>query len=264
MPRSTPSPVAGSRSRSRRKRTRPYCGSKIPGSASPPKCSETSSIYSCRPTDRWIVRVGGSGLDSRWCEVSWSCTAERSRFIVPARAPVANSRSGFPLLRCHSPAPARHRAPANSKARPIRILIVDDNRDSARTLARVLELDGHEVFCVYDGLSVTEQVVSFHPDVVLLDIGLPGWTAIKSPRSSDDDSPRRADARGRDRIWRRRDHRTPSSPASTITSSNRLELGRVCKMIVARRFARTVTARDPDASLASSGHRARGASLRRP
>ena len=42
------------------------------------------------------------------------------------------------------------------------------------TLARVLELDGHQVFCVFDGLSVTEQVASFDPHVVLLDIGLPG------------------------------------------------------------------------------------------
>ena len=51
---------------------------------------------------------------------------------------------------------------------------MDDNRDSARTLARILELDGHDVFCVYDGLSVSEPVASFHPDVILLDIGLPG------------------------------------------------------------------------------------------
>ena len=46
--------------------------------------------------DRSLDRgAGGWGLDSRWCEVSWSCTAERSRFIVPARAQVVNSRSGF-------------------------------------------------------------------------------------------------------------------------------------------------------------------------
>ncbi len=51
---------------------------------------------------------------------------------------------------------------------------MDDNRDAARTLARVLELDGHIATCVFDGLAVTEGVASFHPDVVLLDIGLPG------------------------------------------------------------------------------------------
>ena len=51
---------------------------------------------------------------------------------------------------------------------------MDDNRDSAWTLAKVLELDGHEVSCMFDGLSVSDRVASFQPDVVLLDIGLPG------------------------------------------------------------------------------------------
>ena len=59
-------------------------------------------------------------------------------------------------------------------SRPTRILIVDDNRDSVLTLARVLELDGHKVHCLFDGLSVFDQVASFKPDVILLDIGLPG------------------------------------------------------------------------------------------
>jgi CheY-like chemotaxis protein len=59
-------------------------------------------------------------------------------------------------------------------ARHLRILVVDDNRDSARTMAKILELDGHEVFCAYDGLSVSDRVVSHQPEVILLDIGLPG------------------------------------------------------------------------------------------
>jgi two-component system CheB/CheR fusion protein len=64
--------------------------------------------------------------------------------------------------------------PAETETRPLRILIVDDNRDSARTLARVLEYDAHIVTCVFDGLAVTDSVSAFSPDVVLLDIGLPG------------------------------------------------------------------------------------------
>lgn len=55
-----------------------------------------------------------------------------------------------------------------------RILIVDDNRDSARTMARILELEGHAVAWVYDGLAVRDQLGTFHPDVLLVDIGLPG------------------------------------------------------------------------------------------
>jgi PAS domain S-box-containing protein len=81
----------------------------------------------------------------------------------------------FPAIPEASPTTSRDNArPANRVARPNRILIVDDNRDAAQTLGKVLELDGHDVFCVYDGLSVSDQVASFQPDVVLLDIGLPG------------------------------------------------------------------------------------------
>ena len=70
----------------------------------------------------------------------------------------------------------------NHEASPSRILIVDDNRDSARTMARILELDGHDVFCVYNGLAVSEQVATFHPDVLLVDIGLPGLDGYQVAR----------------------------------------------------------------------------------
>jgi PAS domain S-box-containing protein len=62
----------------------------------------------------------------------------------------------------------------DAQGRHLRILIVDDNRDSARTMAKILELSGHHVFCTYDGPSVSGQVASHRPEVVLLDIGLPG------------------------------------------------------------------------------------------
>ncbi len=59
-------------------------------------------------------------------------------------------------------------------AAPLRILVVDDNRDSARTMAKILEIDGHDVVCAYDGTAVIEQVAAQRSEVVLLDIGLPG------------------------------------------------------------------------------------------
>jgi CheY-like chemotaxis protein len=59
-------------------------------------------------------------------------------------------------------------------APPLRILVVDDNRDSARTMAKILEIDGHSVVCAYDGKAVIEQVAAQKSQVVLLDIGLPG------------------------------------------------------------------------------------------
>jgi PAS domain S-box-containing protein len=68
------------------------------------------------------------------------------------------------------PQPAAPVAPAH---RASRVLIVDDNRDSADTLAALLEAWGHEVRTLYDGPSVIAAVAEFQPNVVLLDIGLP-------------------------------------------------------------------------------------------
>lgn len=57
-----------------------------------------------------------------------------------------------------------------------RVLIVDDNRDAADTMAELLELQGHQVKTVYTAHHALESVDSFDPQVVLLDIGLPDMT----------------------------------------------------------------------------------------
>jgi CheY-like chemotaxis protein len=57
---------------------------------------------------------------------------------------------------------------------PLRILIAEDNRDAADMLAEVLKLSGDTVQVVSDGASVSEACIAFRPDVVILDIGLPG------------------------------------------------------------------------------------------
>jgi len=54
-----------------------------------------------------------------------------------------------------------------------RVLIVDDNRDAADSLAMLLRLGHHEVLAVSSGQEALEAVRSFRPDLVLLDIGLP-------------------------------------------------------------------------------------------
>ncbi len=56
---------------------------------------------------------------------------------------------------------------------PRRVLIVDDNVDSADSLAMVLKFDGHETERVYTARDALTRTVTFKPDVVLLDIGLP-------------------------------------------------------------------------------------------
>ena len=54
-----------------------------------------------------------------------------------------------------------------------RILIVDDNADAANSLAQVLTLDGHVTESVYSARAALASAVSFRPDVVLIDLGLP-------------------------------------------------------------------------------------------
>jgi CheY-like chemotaxis protein len=54
-----------------------------------------------------------------------------------------------------------------------RVLVVDDNRDAADSMAVLLQLDGHEVAAVYSPAEGLLKTASFSPDVVLLDIGLP-------------------------------------------------------------------------------------------
>ena len=55
-----------------------------------------------------------------------------------------------------------------------RILVVDDNEDSAESLTVLLRLQGHVVESANDGPQALEAAVRFRPDVILLDIGMPG------------------------------------------------------------------------------------------
>lgn len=63
-----------------------------------------------------------------------------------------------------------------------RILVVDDNRDSANSLAMLLKLAGNETTTAYDGLDAVETAATFRPDVILLDIGLPKLDGYRACR----------------------------------------------------------------------------------
>jgi PAS domain S-box-containing protein len=70
----------------------------------------------------------------------------------------------------------------------LRVLVVDDNRDSADTLQLLLQSMHQEVRCAYDGASALALASSFRPHVVLLDIGMPhmsGYEVAKALRHSD-------------------------------------------------------------------------------
>jgi CheY-like chemotaxis protein len=76
------------------------------------------------------------------------------------------------------PAPA---APAKPLPRR-RVLIVDDDRDAADMLAQALANAGHIVRQEHDGTSALVAAAQFQPDVILLDLGLPGMDGIEVAR----------------------------------------------------------------------------------
>jgi PAS domain S-box-containing protein len=63
-----------------------------------------------------------------------------------------------------------------------RILVVDDNVDAADCLAMVLSAEGHTVQSVYDGRTAVERVSTFKPDVLLLDLGMPGIDGFETAK----------------------------------------------------------------------------------
>jgi CheY-like chemotaxis protein len=64
-----------------------------------------------------------------------------------------------------------------------RILVVDDNHDAADTLVMLLDLLGYEASAAYDGRQGVVQATACRPDLVILDINMPEWTATR-PRAS--------------------------------------------------------------------------------
>lgn len=64
-----------------------------------------------------------------------------------------------------------------------KILVVDDNRDSALSMAEMLMLLGHEVAAAHDGVSAIDVAEAFRPEVVLMDVGMPGMNGFDATRA---------------------------------------------------------------------------------
>jgi PAS domain S-box-containing protein len=97
-----------------------------------------------------------------------------SRFVVrlPRIAPPADSAGAPPGVPAAAPSPPpRHR-----------VLVVDDNRDSAESLALLLRLEGHELHEAYDGAEAIALAERHRPDAIVLDIGLPGINGYEACR----------------------------------------------------------------------------------
>jgi CheY-like chemotaxis protein len=95
----------------------------------------------------------------------------------------------LPLASAPSPADVVA-APRKSTVPPLRILVVDDNRDAAASLGMVLGKLGAQVQVAHDGRSALDAFGSFEPEVVLLDIGMPemdGYEVARALRERDPD-----------------------------------------------------------------------------
>jgi CheY-like chemotaxis protein len=63
-----------------------------------------------------------------------------------------------------------------------RVLVVDDNRDAAESLAVFLKLSGHDTYIAHDGLEAVDKAAQLSPDIILLDIGLPKINGFEAAR----------------------------------------------------------------------------------
>ena len=120
---------------------------------------------------RRLVELHGGSIEARSEGIG-----QGSEFVV--RLPVAVDRAPTPPEE-----PDDEIKPSGKR----RILVVDDNRDSAESLAMLLRLTGNETSVAYDGEEAVEAAARQRPDVILLDIGLPklnGFDACRRIREN--------------------------------------------------------------------------------
>jgi CheY-like chemotaxis protein len=88
---------------------------------------------------------------------------------LPASSIAARSSDARPL-----------RASLGSATTPRRVLVVDDNVDAAESMAALLNLLGHEAQVANDGRAAIERAQRFEPDLILMDLGMPGMDGMQT------------------------------------------------------------------------------------
>ena len=117
---------------------------------------------------RGLVELHGGSIEARS-----EGPGKGSEFVV--RLPCVHSHVSMPL-----PIPATE--PQESAALPLQVLVVEDQPDSANLLSRLLSKWGHQVRVAHDGPTAIELCQQSRPDVVLLDVGLPGMDGYQVAR----------------------------------------------------------------------------------
>jgi PAS domain S-box-containing protein len=71
---------------------------------------------------------------------------------------------------------------ARARGRRYRVLVVDDNRDAKETLSRLIRMLGHQVETASDGAEAIDAAASFHPEIVVMDLGMPVMDGFEAAR----------------------------------------------------------------------------------
>jgi CheY-like chemotaxis protein len=101
----------------------------------------------------------------------------------PGKGSTFTVRMPLPKGEVAEPAPAPQKpAEVQVPAAPKHVLVVDDNKSAAEMLTLMLRMDGHEVRVAHDGPGALREARVWSPEVVLLDIGLPGMNGYEVAR----------------------------------------------------------------------------------
>jgi signal transduction histidine kinase/ActR/RegA family two-component response regulator len=132
------------------------------------------------------ARSQGVGMGSEFIarfprgEVSWEPVQAPQSSLFPEQVEPLSMPAPVQQADPAQPPPVRQQfepllAPPSGAAKPaaLRLLVVDDNRDAAETLAMLLDLKGYQVRTAHDGRSALRAMVEQQSDFVFLDIGLP-------------------------------------------------------------------------------------------
>ena len=121
---------------------------------------------------RGLVQMHGGSVEARS-----EGSGEGSEFNV--RLPLL---AGEDLVLTVAPAHSPAASVAAAAVPGLRILVVDDNQDSACSMTLLLELQGHQVNVAHGGQTALKLAGEFRPDVILLDIGMPGMNGYEVAR----------------------------------------------------------------------------------
>jgi CheY-like chemotaxis protein len=116
-----------------------------------------------------------AGLGIGLTLVQWIAQLHGGRAAAASDGPGRGSTFTVRLPRIAAPQPrTEDYGEPNKSIGPRRILLIEDNDDARESLRVLLEVSGHEVYAVGDGLAGVDKALEVKPAVVLIDLGLPG------------------------------------------------------------------------------------------